>query len=86
MALLGMKIENAAWNFAMSSELEMLIAKFNRTVYDLYTPGAADTLDWVCFCLMATLLQQENMPESATFRFGSAPISPKRSKSTSWIR
>lgn len=64
MALLGMEIENAAWNFAMSSELEMLIAKFNRTVYDLYTPGAADTLDWVCFSLMATLLQQENMPES----------------------
>ncbi len=63
MDLLGMKVENIAWNFAMSSELEMLIAKFNRTVYNLYTPGAADTLDWVCFCLMATLRLQENMSE-----------------------
>ena len=60
--LLGMKVENTIWNFAMSSELEMLIAKFNRTVYNLYTPGAADVLDWVCFSLMATLILQENMP------------------------
>lgn len=64
MELLGMKIERSAWNFAMSSELETLIAKFNRTIYNLYSPGAADTLDWVCFSLMATLLLQENKVES----------------------
>ena len=64
MEQLGMKVENTVWNFAMSSELDTLIAKFKRTVYNLYTPGAADTLDWVCFSLMATLLQQENMPEA----------------------
>lgn len=59
---LGMKVEKIAWNFTMSSELEMLIAKFYRTVYNLYTPGAADVLDWVCFSLMATLILQGNMP------------------------
>ena len=64
MEQLGMKVENTVWNFAMSSELDTLIAKFKRTVYNLYTPGAADTLDWVCFSLMATLLLQENVPES----------------------
>lgn len=64
MEQLGMKVENTVWNFAMSSELDTLIAKFKRTVYNLYTPGAADTLDWVCFSLMATLLLQENMPEA----------------------
>ena len=61
---LGMKAENTVWNFAMSSELETLTAKFTRTVYNLYTPGAADILDWVCFSLMATLILQENIPKS----------------------
>lgn len=61
--LLGMKVENTVWNFAMSTELEMLTSKFSRTVYNLYTPGAADILDWVCFCLTATLILQENMPK-----------------------
>ena len=64
MELLGMKIENTAWNFAMTSELEMLIGKFTRTVHSLYTPGVPDMLDWVCFSLMATLRLQENMPVS----------------------
>ena len=63
--LLGMNVEAFAWNFAMTSELETLIAKFRRTVYNLYTPGAADVLDWVCFSLMGTLRLQENMPDSA---------------------
>jgi len=61
---IGIKVENAVWDFAMNAELKMLIDKFNRTVYNLYTPGAADILDWVCFSLMATLLLQENKIES----------------------
>ena len=64
MEVLGMKVEKTAWNFAMSSELEMLIAKFHRTVCDLYTPGAVDILDWVCFSLMATLMLQENASDA----------------------
>lgn len=61
MELLGMKVEEPAWNFAMTAELKTLIAKFHRTVHNLYTPGAADVLDWVCFSLMVTLRLQKNM-------------------------
>jgi len=61
MELLGMKVEDPAWIFAMTSEMKMLIAKFHRTIHNLYTPGAADVLDWVCFSLMVTLRLQKNM-------------------------
>ena len=61
--MLGMNIEKTAWNFTMTSELETLIAKFWRSVNSLYTPGAVDNLDWICFCIMGTLRLQENMSE-----------------------
>ena len=63
--LLGMNIEKTAWSFTMTSELDTLIAKFWRTVNNLYTPGAADNLDWICFYIMGTLRLQENMIEQA---------------------
>lgn len=62
--LLGMNPERVAWSFAMTSELESLIAKFRDVVCNLYTPGAVDSLDWVCFCLMGTLMLQENAQTS----------------------
>ncbi|MBO4490080.1 MAG: helix-turn-helix transcriptional regulator [Lentisphaeria bacterium] len=65
MGLLGMETESSVRSFAMTAELEMLIAKFYRTIYDLYTPGAPDTLDWVCFSLMATLRLQEKSDASS---------------------
>lgn len=61
MELLGMTVEDLAWNFAMTAELERLIAKFHRTINHLYTPGSADELDWICFSLMMTLRLQKNM-------------------------
>lgn len=61
--LLGMKTDpRFGWSFAMSSELEALIAKFRTTVHALYTPGMPDILDWNCFCLMGTLMQQGRLP------------------------
>lgn len=60
---LGMKVEELAWSFVMTSELEALIAKFRKTIDNLYTPGMADVLDWVCFSLMGTLRLQENRPQ-----------------------
>ena len=62
---LGMNIENIAWNFTMTAELKNLIAKFWRTVNSLYTPGAVDNLDWICFCIMGTLRLQENIIEQS---------------------
>ena len=62
--LLGMKFETFAWSFAMTSELEALIAKFRKTIDNLYTRGMADVLDWACFSLMGTLRLQENRPRA----------------------
>lgn len=62
--LLDMKVEELGWSFAMTSELEALIAKFHRTIDNLYTPGMADVLDWVCFSLMGTMRLQENRPRA----------------------
>ena len=59
----GMNLRHYGWSFAMTSELERLIAKFWLTVNSLYTPGAADTLDWICFSILGTLILQENMPD-----------------------
>ena len=61
---LGMKVEEFAWSFVMTSELEALIAKFRKTIDNLYTPGMADVLDWACFSLMGTLRLQENRPQA----------------------
>lgn len=61
MEILGMKIENTVSNFIITSELENLIAKFHRTLNNLYTPGAADMLDWICFSIMINLKLQENI-------------------------
>lgn len=58
---LGMKVEKIAWSFAMTSELEMLIGKFSRTAFNLYTPGTPDILDCICFSLMTNLRLQDNV-------------------------
>ena len=42
--------------FIMNTEISLLTEKFIRLVNDLYSPGAADQLDWLGFSLMKEVL------------------------------
>lgn len=52
---LGMLPSNDIKKFKMTAEIEALLQDFRRCLYSIYTPGAADEIDWVCFKLLREL-------------------------------
>lgn len=53
--------------FVMNTEISFLTEKFIRLVNNLYSPGVADQLDWIGFCLIKeVLLTASNRPEVQT--------------------
>lgn len=53
--------------FVMNTEISFLTEKFIRLVNNLYSPGVADQLDWLGFCLIKeVLLAASDRPEVQT--------------------
>ena len=53
--------------FVMNTEISFLTEKFIRLVNNLYSPGVADQLDWLGFCLIKeVLLAVSDRPEVQT--------------------
>jgi len=53
---LGMVPEASYLPFAMNAEISFLVEKFMRLVNNLYSPGVADQLDFLGFCLIKEVL------------------------------
>lgn len=52
---LKMLPEKDCFSFTMNKEIEALIAEWRKLVYNLYSGGVPDLLDWVCFKLVGEL-------------------------------
>ena len=48
---LGLLPENFSKTFVMTDEIRQHVADFRKLCRQLYSPGAADRIDWVCFQL-----------------------------------
>ena len=59
----GLYPDRSYCNFIMTPEISQHLSKIRNIICNLYTPGAADSLDWTCFSLLGTLrFQQEGAP------------------------
>ncbi len=61
----------SAWEFELNSDFRCLIAEFRQLSGHLYTPGAAERMDWTCFKLYRELLaarRQRAVPISDSAR------------------
>lgn len=56
---LGMLPAENIKEFKMTGKIEELLQDFRRCLYSIYTPGAADEIDWVCFKLLRELFQAD---------------------------
>lgn len=54
---IGFLPEKNFWHFKMNAEVEKLISDFRKCIYNLYTAGTADHLDWICFKLLRELCE-----------------------------
>jgi len=52
---LGMLPQEDIHEFQLTPVIESLIQDFRRCLYSIYTPGAADEIDWICFKLLREL-------------------------------
>ena len=58
----GMIPPEECLQFSMTSELQLLKEKFFFLTNNIYSPGAADQLDWVGFCLIKEVLLAGQFP------------------------
>ena len=63
--MLGMIPENLCHSFLMSPRISTLIAEFNKLRTELYSPGVADRIDWICFQLFRELYFKERDQQDA---------------------
>ncbi|MBE6367309.1 MAG: helix-turn-helix transcriptional regulator [Lentisphaerae bacterium] len=61
---MGMLPEKDIWDFQMTPEIENLIKAFHKCLYSIYTPGAPDEMDWICFKLLRELTHYEPSREA----------------------
>ncbi len=53
--MLGMIPDNLCTSFSMTPRISALVAEFNKLRTELYSPGVADRIDWICFQLFREL-------------------------------
>ncbi len=70
---LGLYPELDGMSFPLTPEIERLVDEYRKLCLQLYTPGVADRIDWVCFhlyreILYSNLLQRESHDDSEKIR------------------
>ena len=68
---LGLLPQEDVKEFKMTPKIEELIKDFRRCLYSIYTPGAVDEIDWICFKLLRELFHtdlQDTPDEKTTIR------------------
>ncbi|MBR7105055.1 MAG: helix-turn-helix transcriptional regulator [Lentisphaeria bacterium] len=58
--MLGMIPEHLCRSFAMTPGTAALVEEFNRLRMQLYSPGTADRIDWICFRLFRELYLRDH--------------------------
>ena len=56
---LGLLPQEDIKEFKMTPVIEELIKDFRRCLYSIYTPGAVDEIDWICFKLLRELFHTD---------------------------
>ena len=62
LAALGMLPERRSKEFEFTSNIENLIRSYRLNLYNLYSPGCPEKLDWICFQLIREVLFQAEKP------------------------
>lgn len=65
---LGLLPQEDVKEFKMTPRIEELIKDFRRYLYSIYTPGAVDEIDWICFQLLRELFHTnlQDSPDEET--------------------
>lgn len=58
---LGLLPNKDVKEFTMTPTIRELIKDFRRCLYSIYTPGAVDEIDWICFKLLRELFHTESL-------------------------